>query len=249
MSERIGGAAKAEGVGPEAGGMPVAAAPAAKKFFLLEYFDEVRRGISWMRTAPKPEQNIVQKVKGGLTNWSKLRKARVGMVVVLLVVGAAYGLFSAQAGSTPIVPFHGQAGPGPTGNEANGTFSGRVTEMGNTSGNTSDLPTRLASLKVVLSWRDETVGGGLQNQPDQLGLAVRAPNGLNWTVAPTQTSPVPWNLPDPAKDYGAGPWAITVLGGTMGDVTHVGGGTTFCLPSRCTMDTGNDFSVAYNATW
>jgi hypothetical protein len=33
----------------------------------------------------------------------------------------------------------------------------------------------------------------------------------------------------------------------MGDITHTGGGTTFC--PRCGPDTGNDFSVAYNATW
>ena len=248
MSEGIGAGHKEEGAGPEAGGMPVAAVPAVKKFFLLEYFDEVRRGISWMRTSPKPEKNIVQKVQGGLLNWSKLRKARVGMVVVLIVMGAAYGLFSAQAGSTPLVPHGGGGGgPGPTGNSANGTITGHVAENGNATGNTSELPTRMAAFKVTLSWRDEPAPTFLQNQPDQLGLDVRAPNGLNWTVAKTTTSPVTWNLPDPGKDYGAGPWTIIVLGGDMGDITHSGGIGGPC--PRCAMDTGNDFSVAYNATW
>jgi hypothetical protein len=248
MSEGIGAAHKEEGAGPEAGGMPVAAVPKEKKFFLIEYFDEVRRGINWMRTAPKPEKNIVNKVQGGLSKWSKLKKARVGIVAVFLISGAAYGLFNAQAASTPLVPGHGQVGPGPTGNAANGTFAGHVGEMANTSGNTSELPARIAALKVVLSWRDEAPPRAwLQNQPDQLGLNVRSPNGQNWTVAPTTTSPVTWNLPDPAKDYGAGPWAITVNGGTMGDITHSGGIGGPC--PLCGPDTGNDFSVAYNATW
>src|SRR5258705_13964104 len=124
MSEGIAAANKEEGAGPEAGGMPVAAAPTAKKFFLIEYLEEVRRGIKWMRTAPKPEQNIVKKVQGGFTNWSKLRKARVGIVVTLLIIGGAYGLFTAQAASTPVVPGQGQVGPGPTGHAANGTLTG-----------------------------------------------------------------------------------------------------------------------------
>lgn len=247
MNEGIGGAPKEEGVAPEAGGMPVAEVRAAKKFFLLEYFDEVRRGITWMRTAPKPDQNIVKRVQGGLTKWSKLRKARVGIVVTLLIMGAAYGLFTAQAGSTPLVAGHGPAGPGPTGNAASGNLTGHVTENGNMSGNTSELPARLATLKVTLSWRDEPAGAGLQNQPDQLGLDVRSPSGLNYTVAKTTSSPVSWSLPNATKDYGAGPWVITVVGGTMGDITHTGGIGGPCL--RCSQDTGNDFAVAWNATW
>jgi hypothetical protein len=209
--------------------------------------DEVRRGINWMRTAPKPEKNIVNKVQGGLSKWSKLKKARVGILAVFLISGAAYGLFNAQAASTPIVAGHGPVGPGPTGNFANGTFTGHVAENGNVSGNTSELPTRVAAVKITLSWRDEATQPGLQNQPDQLGFEIRAPGGANWTVAKTQSSPVNWVLPDPAKDYGAGPWAIIVLGGTMGDITHTGGSTILC--PRCMPDTGNDFSVAYNATW
>ncbi len=247
MSEGIGGRAKAEGAAPEAGGMPVAVAPSAKRFFLFEYLGEVRRGFAWMRTAPKPQEGILHKVRRGFIKWSKLRKARVGVVVLLVIMFSAYSLFSAQAGSMPVVPGRGPVGPGPTGNAANGTWVGTVSENGNATGNTSALPSRLAALKVTLTWADEPASFGLQNQPDELGLAIQAPNGMNWTVPETTTSPVTWSLADVTADYGAGTWAVNVNGGTMGDITRTGGLPGPCL--RCVSDNGNSFTVKFEAAW
>lgn len=246
MSEGLGASPQGEGAGPRAGGMPAASVPTVKKFFLVEYMDEVRRGLTWMRSSPKPDQPIVAKVQGGLIRWSKLRKARVGMVVVVAMIAASYGLFAVQAGQTPvtqIVP----VGPGPTGNTFNQSFGGHVMENGNVTQSVKNITvSHFAVFRATLSWTDEPAGGiARTNQPDSLGLEVHAPNGLNWSKAVSTTSPQTWSVEDPAVDYGVGDWTFTVLGGTMGDVTRAGGFP--CL--TCPADTGNDFTLKIEAAW
>ena len=247
MSEGLAQAGKGEGEAPQAGGMPVQAAPAAKKFFLFEYIDEVRKGFRWMRTSPKPDQPITKKVSTGLLQWTKLRKARVGMIVVLLIMGAAWGLFSAQAAGTHAQsPSGGGTHPG-TGGHNNTTKAGSVSENAKTSVNVTLQSSHLASLNITLTWSDEPAGIGLTNQPDQLGLAVTAPNGKNWSVAPSASSPVKWSLNDTMPDYGPGDWNITVVGGTMGDVTRAGGLPGPC--PRCSSDSSNAWSMTVDYSW
>jgi hypothetical protein len=243
LSEGIGAPS---GAGPEAGGMPKQAAPTTKKFFLLEYLDEVRRGAKWMREAPKAETNIVSKTTVGLRKWSKLRKARIGMVVVVVIIVAASGLFAAQAGSVTYAAGSGPVGPGPTGHSANFTFNGTVTENGNISTAEKVDAGTLTAMKATLTWSDEPAGLFLTNQPDALGLKVTAPNGQSWTVNTTTTSPVTWTLPDGARSGTAGDWNFTVLGGTMGDVVRSAGGGP-C--PRCGPDTKNAFALKVEAAW
>jgi len=63
--------------GVEARGLGLQVGAPAKRFFIIEYVDEVRRGFKWMRTAPKPDTSVVKRVREGLTKWSRLRKARL----------------------------------------------------------------------------------------------------------------------------------------------------------------------------
>jgi hypothetical protein len=247
MSEHLGGVSKEGGEGPQAGGMPAAVAPTTKRFFLIEYLDEVRRGITWMRTAPKPEEAMLRKVQRGLVKWSKLRKARVGMVVLVLIAAASWGVFAVQAGTTETVEPGGPVGPGPTGNNMTQAFAGSVMENGNATHAISNLTvSRFATFRATLSWTDEAQSRPtLTNQPDQLGITVIAPNGANWTVAPTTTSPATWNLADAALDYGVGTWTFEVVGGTMGDVTRAGGLPCF----TCAADSSNSYSLRVEAAW
>jgi hypothetical protein len=209
--------------------------------------DEVRRGVKWMRDAPRPEEPIMNKVRRGLIRWSKLRKARVGVVTLVAISLLAYGLFSAQAGSTPVVPGRGPVGPGPTGQNHTETLQGSVAENGNASQEVTFEATRLSTLNVTLSWSDEPVGFGLQNQPDSLGLEVRAPNGKNWSKAATTASPLTWSLDDPSVDYGAGAWTFTIIGGSMGDITRSGGLPGPC--PRCSSDTMASYTLRVEGAW
>jgi hypothetical protein len=242
----MGAPGASEGAGSKAGGMPVAASAPAKKMFLIEYFDEVRRGAKWMRTAPKPEEGIVKKVTVGLRRWSGLRKARIGIVVVVVVIVAASGLFAAQAGSVSYAAGTGPVPPGETGHSANFTFNGTVLENANISTTEKIDAGSLSAMKATLSWSDEPAGIFLTNKPDALGLKVTGPNGQSWTINTTTTSPVTWSLPDSARSSTAGAWNFTVLGGVMGDVVRSAGGGP-C--PRCSADTSNAFALKIDAAW
>lgn len=235
---------------PEAGGLPPQTVPSQKKFFLLEYLDEVRRGIAWLRAAPKPEEAVIQRVSAGFRKWAKGRKARIGGVVVVLIIFASYSLFAAQAGSTPVYQ-GGGPGTGPGGGAINATvpLSGSVTESSQTTLNATLNSTRIAGMTVTLTWTDESYGGLRTNQPDSLGFDVVAPNGKNWS-APMSANPVgqpgrvTWQLTETNLDYGGTSWSFIVKGGTMGDCTRPTGLPCFAQGP----DTSNAFSltVAYS---
>lgn len=251
MSEGISAGAEG-GKAPEAGGMPASPVAGPKKFFMLEYLDEARKGLGWLRTSPKPEQGIVPKVTEGLRKWAKLRKARVGVIAIMAIMLTSYGLFSAQAGSTKVLQGPGAHGPGPTGHNQSLTFSGTVAENGKSPQNMTLNVTKFASLTMTLTWRDEGAPPLRTNQPDQLGFSVKAPDGENWT-APMASNPpggqgqVVWKLNDTSKDYGAGAWMVTVEGGTMGDIVKTSG-NPICV-AGCSSDTSNAWSLSVEAAW
>jgi hypothetical protein len=249
---------KREGEGDEpagqSGGLGAQAPPPVKRFFLVEYVDEVRRGLKWMRSAPKPETNVFAHVQRGLQRWSRLRKARLGAVIVVVIVGLSYGLFSAQAGTTPllaapIVP-GGPTGPGTHHNGTNISDS-----VGENSEKAYDevLPTTtFKSFTVILTWMDESTPVTQVNEPDSLGLKLVAPNGMNYSAGPA-TNPVggqgkvAWALNDTGKDMGGTNWKIVVVGGTMGDVVRPTGRP--CLPGVCPIDRANTFQMSIDYTW
>lgn len=233
---------------PEAGGLAPQQVPAQKKLFLLEYFDEVRRGITWLRAAPKPDENVFQRINKGFRKWARGRKARLGGAVVVFIVVAAYSLFSAQAGSTPVLG----PGPGPGTGPNNGTvpLSGTVAESSQTTVNATLNSTTVAAMTVTLTWMDESYGGLRTNQPDSLGFDVMAPNGKNWS-APMSANPVggqgrvTWQLTETNVDFGGTSWSFVVRGGTMGDCTRPTGLPCFAQPA----DTSNTFSLTVAYSW
>jgi hypothetical protein len=255
MSEGI-GHSRVEGhegaPGGEAGGMPVQAVPTTKKFFLVEYVEEILRGFRWLRSAPKPEEGVMPRVVRGFKKWSKGRKARVGMVVVVAIMAAAGGLFSAQAANTPIYTGPGGGGGG-GGSGRNGTYT-----TSSTVGENSEVPLVAdfngtgvyKSLTITLTWTDEPSSALQTNQPDSLGFDVVAPNGKNWTAG-TATNPVggtgrlTWALDETGTNYGAAGWQIIVKAGTMGDYTRPSGRPC----ALCSADTSNAFTLTAEYTF
>jgi len=241
-----------EPAGGSGGLGPQAAAP-AKRFFLLEYVDEVRRGFKWMLAAPKPERNLFAHVQRGLKKWSKLRKARLGAVIVVVIVGLSYGVFSAQAGTTPLLaPPIVPGVPGGPGTHQNLTISDSVGENSEKAYDEILNATNFKSFTVILTWTDESTPVTQVNQPDSLGLKLVAPNGMNYSAGPA-TNPaggqgkVSWALNDTGKDMGGANWKIIVVGGTMGDVVRPSGRP--CLPGVCPIDRANAFQMTIDYTW
>jgi hypothetical protein len=234
---------------PEAGGMPVQAAPAATKFFMLEYLDEVQRGLRWLRTTPKPEEGVLKKVAAGLRKWAKGRKARIGAVAIALIVAASYSLFAAQAGQTPTYEGPGGGGPGPGPNNYTFELSGAVDENGQTEKPVTANSTNIASMTATLTWTDEVYGRLLTNQPDSMGLEVRAPDGRVWNTSMSSNpvggqGRVVWELDAPGN-FGAANWTFVVKGGTMGDCARPTGLACFLQPA----DTSNQFELMVAHSW
>jgi hypothetical protein len=248
MTEGATGGPDGQDKGPEAGGLPPQVVPTQKRFFLIEYSDEVRKGLRWLRASPKPVEGTLTKVKAGVRAWWRGKKARFGIVAVVAIVVVSWGLFSAQASSTSV--FHGTApvGPGETGHNWTATFTGTVQEQGTSPVNVTMNATKLSALTVTLTWKDESVPAYQRNQPDSLGFNVTAPNGKNWTAAMATSGSVTWKLDDTATVYGAGPWVITVQGGTMGDIQPVSGRP--CIAGfLCQPDTSNAWNLKVESAW
>lgn len=234
------------------GGLDPQVVPQVNKFFLLEYFDEVRRGFKWMRSAPKPETGVVPRVAGGLKKWSKGRKARMGVVAVIAIMIGAAVLFSAQAANTPV-----NNGPGGGGGGGGGGNAGSFTETGNVGENSEVTVTAnfngsgvYQSMTITLTWTDQAAPPLQTNQPDQLGFDVVAPNGMNWSAG-NATNPVggsgrvTWSLNDTTTNFGAEGWQMIVKGGTMGDYTRPTGRP--CL--ICGTDNTNSFTITVDYTY
>ena len=234
---------------PEAGGLEAQVVPAEKKFFLVEYIQEMRKAFRWVRSAPKPEEGTLKKAKAGLRTWAKGKKARFGVAAVVAIMVVSWGLFSAQASSTTVYQGGGPPGPGATGNNATVTFSGSVSEQGTTPVNVTTNATRLSALSVTLTWSDEPVSANQRNQPDQLGFTVGAPSGQSWTAPMSTSGSVTWRLDDTSKDYGAFNWTVTVEGGTMGDVQPITGRPCLPLNLVCRPDTSNAWSLRVDSAW
>lgn len=248
MSEGGIGVPHGQDKAPEAGGLPQQVVPTQKKFFLIEYFEELRKGIRWLRAAPKPSEGTLVKVKGGFQKWAKGKKARLGVVAVVAIMLVSWGLFSAQASSTSVFHGTGPARPGETGNNATVTFSGTVQEQGTSAVNVTMNATKLSALTVTLTWTDEGVAVYQRNQPDSLGFTVAAPNGKNWTAPMATSGTVTWKLDDTAANYGATNWTVTVQGGTMGDIQPISGRP--CVGNLiCRADTSNAWSLKVDSAW
>jgi len=240
--------------GGEAGGLGLQVGAPAKRFFIIEYVDEVRRGFKWMRTAPKPDTSVVKRVREGLMKWSRLRKARLGAVIVVVIVGLSYGLFSAQSGTTPllaapIIP----GGPGGPGTHHNTThINDSVGEDSEKAFDEVLEATTFKSFTVVLTWTDEPASALQVNQPDSLGLKLLAPDGMNYSAGPA-TNPVggqgkvTWSLNETGKNMGGANWKITVVGGNMGDIVRPSGRS--CFPGVCPMDRSNTFQMTIDYSW
>ena len=240
---------------------PAPAAPARKGFsvgalvtFFLEYYREMRRGFKWLRAAPKPEVSPRQRAQKGFVLWSKTRKARIGVVAVLGIVVASYGVFYVQAVSTETQdPPDGGGGGGGTGNNGSTWVNGTVAENSDEASTVDVEHTRLASLMITLTWTDEP-GRTLQvNQPDSLGFNVSAPNGFSADVGPATnpaggTGSLSWSLPENITgiELGGAQWTITVQGGAMGDPRPPSGRP---CPVLCAPDTSNAYSLKVEWTW
>ena len=249
MSEgHMGGAPGAEKP-PEAGGLDAQVVPAEKKFFLVEYIQEMRKAFRWVRSAPKPEEGTLKKAKAGLRRWAKGKKARFGVAAVVAIMVVSWGLFSAQASSTAVYQGGGPPGPGPSGNTGNMTIAGVVDEDSTKAVNVTLNATRLSGFTVTLTWTDESVGANQRNQPDQLGFTVMAPSGQNWTAPMSTSGTVNWKLDDTSKDYGAGAWTITVQGGNMGDVQPITGRPCLPLNLVCRPDTSKGWTLKMDWAW
>jgi len=235
-----------------AGGLGPQAVPQVTKFFLIEYFDEVRRGLRWMRGAPKPEKGIVPRVAAGLQTWSKGRKARMGVVAIAAIMIGAWVVFAGQAANTDV-----DNGPGGGGGGGGGGSKGNYTNT-STVGENSNItlmanfngPGIFKSMTATLTWTDQAGSVGQTNQPDQLGFDLIAPNGKNWSAG-MATNPVggagrvTWSLNDTAPNYGAAGWQIIVKGGTMGDYVRPTGRPCVLCPA----DNTNSFTVTVDYTY
>jgi len=240
---------------PEAGGLGAHGPAAAKRFFLIEYADEVRRGFRWMLRAPRPDESVVKRVSRGFARWSKLRKARLGSASVVGIVVLAYVIFSAQAGTTALLQAPPRTG-GPSGPGTHHAMHNITDTVGENSEKSYDEmfnETKVfKTLTIVLTWTDESSPPTQVNQPDSLGLKIVAPNGKNYTAGPA-TNPqngqgkVTWSLNDTGVDVGGNNWKVTVVGGNMGDNVRPTGRP--CFPGVCPVDRSNAFDLVIDYTW
>jgi hypothetical protein len=227
-----------------------APAPAAAKFFLIEYAEEVMRGVRWLRSSPKPEQSVAYRTQRGFLKWARGRKAMQGGLTVAAVIGICFVLFGAQAEGTPLLTGPGTpggGGPGP--NQDTLTAAGTVTENGQVPVTFTPNTTRFASLTILLTWVDENPSNPtVINTPDNLGFDVMAPDGeTTWQAAMAPNGRVLWTLDDVTADFGEGDWTVTVNGGTMGDEIPATRRPGPCL--RCQADTSNAWDLAFEYSW
>jgi len=231
------------------GSPPPAAGP--KEFFLVEYVKEILRGVRWLRASPKPEQSTLKRVQKGLFRWSRGRKSRIGVVVVLGIVMMSYVIFSAQALNTQTLER-----PEPPGaNNATWAGTGTVSEDGQSevaiTPPDAPFPGTFAHLTIVLTWTDEPASNPtVRNAPDNLGLNITAPDGRSWELAPVSNGRLMWSLEATGEPLGGEnwqDWSVVVLGGTMGDEEPISGRPGPCL--RCQVDNSNMYNVAADYSW
>jgi hypothetical protein len=255
MSEEIKVAAvasEAGATGLEGGGLAPRPAPAAKWKFLFEYFGEVKRGFAWMRAAPKAEASVFVRTRRGLMAWSRLPKARMGAVAVVVIIGLSYGLFSVQAGSTPLLaaPAGGGGGGGPGANHGAWAINDTVNQNSQKDFNATLNTSIFKSLTVTLTWTDEPSSSLMTNTPDSLGFTLLMPDGNNATAGPAPNpqggqGKLAWALNSTGRDLGGTEWKFTVVGGNMGDFVRPSGRN--CL--ACPADSSNAFQLRVDYTW